>query len=183
MKSKIRQLYDQYTPLFVLVLTILISIAGIGGTLFAVNQMVLRQEEEFVALGVSHFTSVEPNHWFSAQKQETIEVTSTWAITPTGTFQPIDISEDYQTPPVNITTCLAITSTYSADRDPHLSGVLRFDTGSELQLMNLDVSTTLVITECRSAKLVSTAVYLNAYDTLFLIFDGTYWVQKSHSNN
>jgi hypothetical protein len=91
-----------------------------------------------------------------------IPVTAALAIVPLGSFQPI--------------------SSTTAITDATLSTVGAV-AGQLLTLVNQNASDAITITEGSTAKTASTSVALGSYDSIMLIFDGTYWVETGASDN
>ncbi len=163
--------------LFAIVLVGAVAFAGLFMGLASLRQEVPGEvvilpaatpADEIAALGYeSHFTGMFVEDWMGAEPQPVLEVTDGCVITPTGTFQPVNPTE-------NATCTLAIDGALG-----RYTGVVdtRYTAGSMLILENESLTYTLIITEgTTGAFCMDCDVYVGCCkSTALLWFDGDYW--------
>ena len=106
---------------------------------------------------VTHFSNLWSENYFTIDDQTTLTVTDTDAIDPYGTFQPLTA--------VGTSTCSITIG----------SG------GDFLYLVNTSAQS-IIITDQTTVALAGNCT-LGQYDSLYLICDGTRWVELGRSNN
>ena len=106
---------------------------------------------------VTHFSNLWAENYFTIDDQTTLTVTDTDQIDPYGSFQPLTA--------VGTSTC----------------GLTIGSSGDFLYLVNTSAES-IIITDQTTVALAGNAT-LGQYDSLYLICDGTRWIELSRSNN
>ena len=114
--------------------------------------------------GITNFDSVQAESYGVLTAQTTLSVTAGSAITPTGTYMPVQSSGTITT---SGTTAI-------------VSGTVA---GQLLWLVDVHASNTVAISDTANTNLSASVIVLGPGDTLLLFWDGADWVQLSRSDN